>query len=64
MTYWYFTAPVTTVLVLGFTLWFAKMWYDDRRKERAEKVEGKDPEVRSSSETSSLGFVGEKVDDG
>lgn len=34
MMYWYFTVPITTVLVVGFSVWFTKMWWDDRRAER------------------------------
>ena len=34
MTYWYFTAPITTVLVCGFSIWFLKMWYDDMQAEK------------------------------
>ncbi|KAN0095108.1 hypothetical protein V8E51_015819 [Hyaloscypha variabilis] len=33
-TYWYFTAPITTVLVVGFSAWFLKMWYDDNLEEK------------------------------
>jgi hypothetical protein len=36
------------VLVVGFSLWFAKMWYDDRRKKP------EDEEVGSGSETTSF----------
>ncbi|KAE9379592.1 hypothetical protein N431DRAFT_325981 [Stipitochalara longipes BDJ] len=43
-TYWYFTAPITTVLVVGLSAWLLKMRYDDRlqekrRKEREKEVE-------------------------
>ena len=40
MIYWYFTAPITTVLVVGFSVWFAKMWWDDRRAEREVRGDG------------------------
>jgi len=33
-TYWYFTAPITTVLVVGFSAWFLKMRYDDNLEEK------------------------------
>ncbi|KAH8761333.1 hypothetical protein F5882DRAFT_416246 [Hyaloscypha sp. PMI_1271] len=33
-TYWYFTAPITTVLVVGFSTWFLKMRYDDNLEKR------------------------------
>jgi len=33
-TYWYFTTPITTVLVVGFSAWFLKMWYDDNLEEK------------------------------
>lgn len=40
MIYWYFTVPITTVLVVGFSVWFAKMWWDDRRAEREVRGDG------------------------
>jgi hypothetical protein len=40
MIYWYFTGPITTTLVVGFSAWFAKTWWDDRMRERRERREG------------------------
>jgi hypothetical protein len=57
MIYWYFTIPITTVLVVGFSVWFGKMYLDDKQKDAAAKVKSKkDPEqsVNSRSEESSL----------
>jgi hypothetical protein len=36
MTYWYFTVPITATLVIGFSVWFVKMWYDDKQKEKSQ----------------------------
>ena len=36
-TYWYFTAPITTVLVVGLSAWLLKMHYDDRLEEKRRK---------------------------
>jgi len=46
MTYWYFTAPITTILVVGFSAWFVKMWYDDKqaKKIREKEESQEDPE--------------------
>jgi hypothetical protein len=46
MTYWYFTAPITATLVIGFSAWFVKMWFDDKReaKRQAKEVLKMDPE--------------------
>ena len=46
MTYWYFTAPITATFVIGFSAWFVKMWFDDKReaKHQAEEVLKMDPE--------------------
>ena len=43
-TYWYFTAPITTILVVGFSAWFLKMWYDDKLEEkiRTQKEKGEE----------------------
>ena len=56
MIYWYFTIPITTVLVVGFSVWFGKMYLDDKQKESAKAKSKKDPEqsVDSRSEESSL----------
>lgn len=58
MTYWYFTVPITTILVVGFSAWFVKMWYDDKQEEkrRANVKSRLDPErgVRVSEGGASL----------
>ena len=56
MIYWYFTIPITTILVVGFSVWFGKMYLDDKQKDAAKAKSKKDPEqsVDSSSEESSL----------
>jgi hypothetical protein len=39
ITYWIFTVPITTTFVVGFSIWFAGIWRQERReeKERARK---------------------------
>jgi hypothetical protein len=51
---------------MGFSVWFAKMWYDDRGHEKTEESERDDPEARSGSESerASLESVGRKLDGG
>lgn len=57
-TYWYFTAPVTTILVVGFSLWFLKMRYDDDRgeKERRKVKLVEDPE-RAGGGSSKISLI-------
>lgn len=56
-TYWYFTAPITTILVVGFSIWFLKMWHDDKEeeKQRAEEELREDVERVSDLDKASLG---------
>ena len=56
-TYWYFTAPITTILVVGFSIWFLKMWHDDKEKEkrRAKGELREDVERVSDLDKASLG---------
>ncbi|CZR68850.1 uncharacterized protein PAC_18750 [Phialocephala subalpina] len=44
-TYWYFTAPITTVLVVGFSAWFLKMRYEDNLEEKRRMYKTKAEEV-------------------
>jgi hypothetical protein len=59
MTYWYFTVPLTATLVIGFSIWFLKMWYDDRQEEKRQAKEQLQDNLERSgnarqSETSSV----------
>lgn len=37
MTYWYLKVTITATLVVEFSVWFVKMWYDRQAENRPAK---------------------------